>query len=209
MQIRDIMSQPVRSIGPDVPLSEAYREMHESDLRHFPVVEEDRLVGVITDRDLRYATSRLHPHPLDPGTAVREVMASHPVTAAPLDPVEEAARLMRGRKIGCLPVVENGQLVGIVTGMDLLDALVRLTGLEKPSSRLEVVVKDKSGTLADLTALIASSGFNIRSMLTYPQHGDDLHVIMRIDTIHPHHLVETLSERGIEVLWPRKKQWSR
>ena len=82
--------------------------------------------------------------------------------------MEDAARTMRERKIGCLPVVEDGPLVGIITGLDLLDALIRMTGVDKPSGRLEVRLHDQPGELARLTSRLATRGLNIHSILTMP-----------------------------------------
>lgn len=211
MLIQDVMSHPARTVPSTMSLADAYRLMHERDLRHLPVVDEGRLVGVVTDRDLRLVTSSLHPHPFERTAAVGEIMSKDLVTATPLDPVEEAARQMRRRKIGCLPVVEEDEeeVVGIVTGTDLLDALMRLTGLEKSSSRIEVVLNDEPGQLARLTSLIAQAKLNIHSMLTYPHSHDHVHVILRLNTIHPQPLIGTLKDEGMEVVWPRPKPWSR
>jgi len=130
-----VMKSPVLTVGPEATLEEAYKLLLERGIRHLPVVEEGRLVGIVTDRDIRLATSHLNPKGPCPGcTRVGEVMTREVVTAHPLDPVEEAARVMRERKIGCLPVLEDEALVGIVTGIDLLDALLRLTGVTEPRS---------------------------------------------------------------------------
>src|SRR5512133_1509755 len=142
MLVRDIMSSPALGIAAGTPLDDAYRLMREKGIRHLPVLDAGRLVGVITDRDLRLATSSLAPSPLPPATPVSAVMSHPPVTVDGSDPVEDAARTMRERKIGCLPVVDDGRLVGIITGLDLLDALMRMTGVDKPSGRLEVRLRD-------------------------------------------------------------------
>jgi acetoin utilization protein AcuB len=127
MLIRDIMSSPALVIPPDATLEHAYRVMQEKQIRHLMVVDRTRLVGVITDRDLRFATSALAPMPLPPGSRVVDVMCREPLTADPFDPIEDAALRMREHKIGCLPVVEDDLVVGIITGIDLLDALLRMT----------------------------------------------------------------------------------
>src|SRR5512135_236718 len=122
MLVRDIMHKNPQTVTVDTTLREAYRLMQEKRFRHFPVLEGKRLVGVVTDRDLRLATSTLGPDPFPPGSLVGDMMTRDPRTAGPLDPVEDAARVMRELKIGCLPVEDGGELVGIVTGIDLLDA---------------------------------------------------------------------------------------
>lgn len=210
MLIEDVMSRPVRTISPNTSISAAFRVMQDESIRHLPVVEDDgTLVGIVTDRDLRLMTSSLHPAHFDGDVPVRQAMSKDVVTATRRDPVEEAARLMRRQKIGCLPIYEDGELVGIVTGMDLLDALIRLTGLDEASSRVEVALTDEPGRLAELTAIVADLGFNIHSLLTHPSTPDRVHVILRLNTMNPTPLLEALRRRGMEILWPRTKTWSR
>lgn len=210
MLIEDVMSRPVRTISPNTSISAAFRVMQDESIRHLPVVEDDgTLVGIVTDRDLRLMTSSLHPAHFDGDVPVRQAMSKDVVTATRRDPVEEAARLMRRQKIGCLPIYEDGELVGIVTGMDLLDALIRLTGLDQASSRVEVALTDEPGRLAELTAIVADLGLNIHSLLTHPSTPDRVHVILRLNTMNPTPLLEALRRRGMEILWPRTKTWSR
>jgi acetoin utilization protein AcuB len=126
MLIREIMHPNPIVVQPDTTLCAAYALMQEKGIRHLPVVLNNRLTGIITDRDLRLATSRLAEHPFEPDAAVKDVMNTRVQTTHPNDPVEQSTRLMRSLKIGCLPVLENSKLVGIVTSADLLDALLRL-----------------------------------------------------------------------------------
>lgn len=208
MLVQDVMRFPVTTVEPGVTLEEAYRLLLEKGIRHLPVLEEGRLVGIITDRDIRLATSHLNPEGPCPGcTRVAEVMTQGVVTAHPLDPVEEAARVMRERKIGSLPVLEDGALVGIVTGIDLLDALLKLTGVTEPSGRLEVRLPDRVGELARLTGFLAGRGINIHSLLSYPEDGDRVQAVVRVNTLETHLLAEGLRQEGFEVLWPPKKPW--
>ncbi len=132
MLVRDIMRSSAVVISADTMLQEVYRTMQERGIRHLPVLDGETLVGVITDRDLRLATSALAASPFPPGGRVSAVMSASPLTADPSDPVEDVARTMRERKIGCLPVLDDGRLIGIVTGLDLLDALISMTGVDKP-----------------------------------------------------------------------------
>uniref|UniRef100_A0A7V4EF35 CBS domain-containing protein n=1 Tax=Thermus tengchongensis TaxID=1214928 RepID=A0A7V4EF35_9DEIN len=208
MLVKDVMRAPVLSVGPEWTLEDAYKLLLERGIRHLPVVAEGRLVGIITDRDIRLATSHLNPKGPCPGcTRVAEVMTQEVVTAHPLDPVEEAARVMRERKIGSLPVLEDGALVEIVTGIDLLDALLKLTGVTEPSGRLEVRLPDRVGELARLTGFLASRGVNIHSLLSYPEDGDFVRAVVRVNTLETHLLAEGLRQEGFEVIWPPKKPW--
>ena len=209
MFVRDIMTSPVISISPETRLQDAYRLMQEKGIRHFPVLAGETLAGIITDRDLRLATSALSASPFAPDSRVEEVMCRTPLTADPADPVEDAARTMRENKIGCLPVLDGGRLVGIVTGLDLLDALMRMTGVDKPSARMEVRLADRPGELARLTADLSRRGQNIHSILTYPEGPQLLRVVLRVGSIETRLLAHELRRDGFDVLWPPEKPWPR
>jgi len=205
MLVRDIMRSPAVAIFADTTLEDAYRTMQEKGIRHLPVLEGEKLVGVITDRDLRLATSALAPFPFFPGSRVSDVMRPGPLTADPSDPVEDATRIMRERKIGCLPVVDGGRLIGIVTGLDLLDALIRMTGVNKPSGRLEVRLPDHPGELARLTSFLAHRDLNVHSILSYPEGPETVRTVLRIGSIETRILAQDLRKAKFEVLWPPEK----
>jgi len=205
MLVRDIMRSPAFAISADTLLQDAYRTMQERGIRHLPVVEGEKLVGVITDRDLRLATSSLALSPFPPGSRVSEVMTLGPLTADASDPVEDAARTMRERKIGCLPILDDGRVIGIVTGLDLLDALIRMTGVDKPTSRLEVRLPDHPGELARLTGFLSQRGLNVHSLLTYPDGPDSVRTVLRIGSMEIRVLAEDLRRTGFDVLWPPEK----
>ncbi len=131
--VEHIMSREPALITPDEPLRHAVEVMRERDCRRLPVVENGKLVGIISDRDVRRATNSpfivreriLDERILDEVT-VRACMSSRPITVTPRTPIVDAAKLMRDRKIGGLPVVDKEMLVGIVTETDLLNYLIRL-----------------------------------------------------------------------------------
>jgi acetoin utilization protein AcuB len=209
MLVRDIMRSPAVTIPPDTGLQEAYRIMREKAIRHLPVLEGGRLVGIVTDRDLRLATSALAPSPFPPESLVSAVMSRNPLTADASDPVEDAARSMRERKIGCLPVVDGENVIGIVTGLDLLDALMRMTGVDKPSGRLEVRLADEPGELARLTSFFGHRDLNIHSILTSPEGPESVRVVMRVGSIETRPLAEEMRKSGFDVVWPLQKPWPR
>src|SRR5450756_2599312 len=188
MLIRDIMRSPAVAISADTTLQDAYRTMREQGIRHLPVVEGKKLVGVVTDRDLRLATSSLAPSPFSPDSRVSAVMSASPLTADASD-----------------PVVDDGRLIGIVTGLDLLDALMRLTGVDKPSGRLEVRLPDHPGELARLTSFVSHRDLNIHSILTYPEGPDSVRTVLRIGSIETRLLAQDLRRAGFDVLWPPEK----
>jgi len=103
--------------GLEDKLSTIEAKMHEGDFRAVPVVSDGAVVGIITDRDLRRLTGMLD------ATRVKDAMAESVITVTIDTPINEAARLLRQRKIGGLPVVEAGKLVGMITVTDVLEAL--------------------------------------------------------------------------------------
>jgi acetoin utilization protein AcuB len=209
MLVRDVMKSPVLSISPDTTLEEAYRRMQEQGIRHLPVQQDGAVVGIVTDRDLRLATSALAASPFRPDGRVAEVMCGEPQTADPLDPIEDAAWTMRESKIGCLPVLEDGRLIGIITGVDLLDALLKMAGVDKPSGRLEVRLSDASGELARLTSFLSHRNLSVYSILTYPEGPHATRAVLRVGSIEIGALAEDLRRSDFEVLWPPEKPWLR
>ncbi len=205
MLVKEIMRKPVTVIPVGTTIGEADQILLSRGFRHLPVVDQGRLVGVLTDRDIRFATSSLCQTPRSAGDPVSLAMSSPPLTADPLDPVEDAARIMREHKIGCLPILEGAVLVGILTGMDLLDALMILTGVTKPSSRLEVALPDRPGELARLTAFLATRHVNIHSILTYPTPDATVRTVLRVDSTQIRPLAEELRVAEFTVLWPLPK----
>ena len=202
MLINEVMKTDPVTVSTGTKLNEAYRLMHDKGIRHLPVMDGDKLVGVVTDRDLRLATSKLAERPFNPDAEISKVM-SHPVsTTSPNDPIERATQMMRELKIGCLPVVEEMKLVGIVTVTDLLDALLLLTGVHQPSGRLDVKLPDKPGELARLAGLLSERKVNIHSILTYPDKEGKVRLVLRIGTIEMKILAEAICNAGFEVIWP-------
>jgi acetoin utilization protein AcuB len=209
--VKDSMTREVVSLPPQSTAGEALALCRERRIRHLPVLEDDRLVGIVSDRDLRSATPALG----DPARAealgrilVHEVMAREVATAHPDDPIEEAANAMRERKIGCLPVVEDDALVGIVTSSDVMEALVYLMGAHEPGNRLEVVMPDRPGTLAGVAGIFGELGINIVSVVAGPRGSlpgssqPGRVAVFRADTIDLREAVDILERAGYAVLWP-------
>jgi acetoin utilization protein AcuB len=130
--VLDVMTKEVVSVSPSTVLLDAALLLRASVLRHLPVVEDGRLVGILTERDVqRCAPSRLIPITEDgynavfAETTVGRVMTREPKTVSSRTPLLEAIAVMQQAKYGCLPVVDDGALVGILTRGDLIDALQR------------------------------------------------------------------------------------
>lgn len=116
MRLRDLMKHPVHTVAPSDSAGHARQLMRQYDIRHLPVVEGKAIVGLLAQRDLLLAADDVKV----------EIVMSRDVAALPPDATaREAANLLRGRKVGCVPVVEKGQLVGMVSEMDLLELVSR------------------------------------------------------------------------------------
>src|ERR671916_1508217 len=199
------MTREVAVLSPQATASEALGLCREKRIRHLPVLEEGRLVGVVSDRDLRSAAPAFG----DPERAsalqeirISDVMTREVVSARPDDPIEVAANRMRERRIGCLPVVEGGELVGIITSSDVMEALVYLVGAHEPGSRLEVVMPDRPGTLAGVAGIFGALGINIVSVVAGPRQeapSEGRIGIFKVDTIDTREAVELLREAGYTV----------
>jgi acetoin utilization protein AcuB len=105
--------------------------------------------------------------------------------------------------------MDGPELVGILTGMDILDTLIKLTGISLPSSRLEVALADRVGELARLTAFLAARHVNIHSILTYPDPDQMVRTVLRIGSSQVRPLADDLILEGFQVLWPQPKPWPR
>ncbi len=128
--VRDIMSAEVTTLGRNDTLLLAKDIMNLGRIRHFPVVEDDELVGVVSQRDLYRASlgtvmqyGEKAQRAFLESVAVKEIMVD-PISIGPDATVQDAARLMMEHKIGCLPVLEDDRLVGIVTETDMLQVVV-------------------------------------------------------------------------------------
>ncbi len=133
MRIRDIMTPDPVTISPNHSIGAALARMRRGGFRRLPVVEKEKLVGIITDRDLRLAMNS--PFIMREGwydsylmehIEVRSCMTPDPITVDANEDILSAVRLMRAQKIGGMPVIADGVLVGIITETDLLDYLEQL-----------------------------------------------------------------------------------
>jgi CBS domain-containing protein len=132
MRVRDLMTIKPITVDPETPMLDARQRMLEERIRHLVVVEDGRVVGIVTDRDIRLnipspatSLSVWEINYLLARVTVGGVMTTSVIVVEPGRPIAEAARLMIDHKIGALPVVDEGRLVGIVTETDFLKAVAR------------------------------------------------------------------------------------
>lgn len=172
MFVRERMTPNPVTITPEMSVPDALRIMRERKIRRLPVLDgHKRLVGIVTDKDLRRAgpssatTLAIWEIPtLLEKIEVAEVMTRDVVTVLEDMPLEEAASLLADRKIGGLPVMQGKSVVGIITQTDLFKSLLELLGGRRPGVRMTVTVMGGKGVLAKITNAIFAAGGDIVGM---------------------------------------------
>ena len=175
MQVKDRMTSDPIVVTDETPFEDALRLMRDKKVRRLPVVDKyGRLVGIVAERDLLYASpspatslSVFEIHYLLAKMTVQEVMTKRVITVGEDCPLEEAARIMVDHKIGSLPVVTGGKLVGIITETDIFKTFVEILGGREPGLRLTLDVTEGKGVLADIAREITGAGGNILSVATF------------------------------------------
>jgi acetoin utilization protein AcuB len=212
MLVRDVMRTKVATVGPRTTLPEALRLTRERGIRHLPVLEEGKLVGIVSDRDLKRAMAspatslaRQELTYLLDRLTLEEIMTRAVITVAPNFPVEEAARIMVKERISALPVTEGGQLVGIVTETDVLDLFVRAMGAGEPSSRLDVLLDGRRSALAEVIQIVEAAGTPVASVMTLHNRQGVKEAIVRVATINPGPAIRGLEARGYTVRDARRE----
>ncbi|MGD9250857.1 MAG: CBS and ACT domain-containing protein [Desulfobacterales bacterium] len=158
MKIEDLMICEPITITATTTVEEALACMKTNSVRHLPVVDADqKLLGFVTLADLKQG---LIPSMVSDLT-LTDLMIKKPITVAPDRDIEIAAQLIYKHKIGGLPVVEEGRLVGIITVTDLLGAFINMMGLLSASSRVDVLIDHEPGSLKNAIHLINEAGGDI------------------------------------------------
>jgi acetoin utilization protein AcuB len=198
------MTPSPATVPPDATVAAALAAMRRGRFRHLPVVAGGELLGVVAHGDLESppgtpveAAESLGDRP------VAEVMSGQPVTVWPDEPVEVAARLLHEHAIGCLPVVSDDRLVGILTESDLFAVLLRLLGGDEPSSRITLVLPDVPGALGRAMAVVGELGVNLVSVVTEPGPEPGTRgVVLRAGTINAAPVVAALVAAGVQASGP-------
>jgi acetoin utilization protein AcuB len=209
--IREHMKKDLATIRPDASFYEARTLIHDKGIRHLPVVDKSgKLAGLVTDRDIRRAspsdatTFSVHElHYLLGKLQVSSFMTPRDklITITPDTIVEEAAQLMHDHKIGCLPVVEGGKMVGMITETDILDLFVDVFGLRLKGTRLAIALEDRPGQMSGALEVMKARSVNVISIISPSYQIDGRRVAaIRIQTDDYKPIVEDLEKKGYQVL---------
>lgn len=218
MYIKNKMTTDVVTIFKEASIDLAFQTMVEKGCKQLPVVEGTYLLGMLTERLLSEVTpskaTSLNVYELNyllSKTKVKDVMATDIITGDPDMLIEEAANMMRSNNIDSLPIVDSdNHLLGIITKTDILDAFLELTGISDYGTRISLEVKDKSGSLAELTKLFKELNINIIHIVNYNHINPNNHseLVIRLATLDVDDLLEKLKTNGYNILSVRKNSSS-
>ena len=192
------MSSDLITIGKQASIQEAMALMKRESIRHLPVVDQQmKLVGWITDADLRgvLIASMLEELTLE------DVMIRKPFMVHPEMPLEEAARILLEKRVGGLPIVKDGTLVGVITTVDVLSAFITFMGLFSDSTRLDIKVSGSPNPLPEITRIVRMHGAEIISVCHLPfEEGPEYSYSIRLKKTDVKPIIADLEEHGIEVI---------
>jgi acetoin utilization protein AcuB len=207
------MNTNVITITEDASISKAFKLMMEHGFSQLPVVRDGILVGLVTEKVLTEVSpskatslSVYEINYLLSKTKVKDIMLTEVITVDPDMLIEEAAVLLRSNDIGSLPVViENNELVGILTRTDLFDAFIEFLGANDHGTRISLEVKDELCNLAYIASIIKQYCINIQHVSNYTVKEGQSEIIIRLNTTEVDDLVNSLKNRGYNILSIIKK----
>lgn len=209
MYIGRIMHTDLITVSPETSLVQAKELLEEKQIDHLLVVDDQKkLVGIVSDRDLKQywaspATS-LSAHELSyllQKVLVSMVMIKAVVTVEVNTTIERAALVMQQYRISALPVMEDGELAGIITSTDVMGVLLQAIGISEDSVRLSIFVKDSIGKLAEVAATLKDAGVNIQSLFCWPEskYQGITQLVLRVASDDEERAISALTAEGCKV----------
>lgn len=188
MAVKDFMTKKVVYVSPETTIAHAADLMKEQGLRRLPVIDHDRLVGLVTEGTIAEASpskatslSIYEMNYLLNKTKVKDVMIKDVVTVAPYASLEDAIYLMMKNKIGVLPVAEDGYLSGIITDRDVFKTFLEVSGYGEKGIRLRVLVDDTVGIMEKVVKVLAEESLNIRRVVLNTRKSGKVVIEFQID----------------------------
>ena len=197
MKIKRRMAQKLITISSDATVLDAVHLLHKHNIRHLPVVDNGKFIGFIAGADIKQVL--LLPNGNEMPLA--EFMNKTPLTVGPEESMEDAARIMYSKRIGGLPVVEDGKLVGIITVGDILAEFIEIMGGLQASSRIDVIMHDNQEEYEKASRLIKHKGGDILSVGMSDANGkNNKYYFFRLKKCNITPITEALREKGYEVV---------
>ncbi len=215
MYVGRIMHTELITVSPSASLEDANILIKKKKIDHLLVVNnEGKLVGILSDRDVKQywasPATTLSNHELNyllQQVLVEMVMIKAVITISPNTTIERAALLMQEHDINALPVMEDENLVGIITSTDVMGVLLSAIGISDDSVRIGVMVKDSIGTLAGVSAILSKEQVNIQSLLSWPEKefADVYQLVMRVPQVDSQKAINALQANGYKVITQYEK----
>ncbi|WP_438467973.1 CBS domain-containing protein [Streptococcus pluranimalium] len=207
MAVKDFMTSKVIYVSPDTTVAHASDKMKAQDLRRLPVIENDRLVGLVTEGTMADATpskatslSIYEMNYLLNKTKIRDIMIRDVITVSQDASLEDAIYIMMKHKVGVLPVVDNDQLYGIITDRDIFKAFLEVSGYGEEGLRLNILLNDTIGSLEKVVRVISDANLNIhRTVVANHKSGKTLVEIQIQGQADTQALEKALEEHGVTV----------
>lgn len=188
MAVKDFMTRKVVYISPDTTVAHAADLMREQKLRRLPVIENDRLVGLVTEGTMAEAQpskatslSIYEMNYLLNKTKICDIMIKDVITVEPYASLEDAVYLMMTHNIGVLPVAENGYLSGIITDKDVFRTFLEVSGYGEEGVRVRLLTEDTVGVLEKIVKTISDENLNIRRTISAGEKSGRVVIEVQID----------------------------
>ncbi len=209
MLVKNRMSPNPVTIKTETNLKEALDLVRSNPFRHLPVLDEnDKLVGIVTEKSLVYASptpsTTLSVFEVDyilSRTKIGQIIQGEVISVGPNLPIEEAARMMIDHRIGCLPVVEDDKLIGIISDTDIFRVFVEGLGGGHPSLRITVLIQEAVGSLSRITNHVADLGGNIHSLGTFwGERPEERLIAFRLEEVDRETILQALEADDIQIV---------
>ncbi|MBZ4653115.1 MAG: acuB [Peptococcaceae bacterium] len=210
MLVKERMTPNPITITPQTTVATALQLMRDNKIRRLPVVQGDKLIGIVTDRDLLEVSpspattlSVFELNYLLAKTKVADILPKDKklIVISPDAFVEDAALLMRENKIGGIPVVDDGKLVGIITETNIFDTFIDIMGIKQAGYRITIKLgEDRPGVLAEITKAIASCGGNITHTASFVNASGNSIIVFRINQGDLESIISAINQQGYSVV---------
>ncbi|MGT2763911.1 CBS domain-containing protein [Streptococcus intermedius] len=207
MAVKDFMTRKVIYISPDTTVAHAADIMRAQELHRLPVIENDQLVGLVTEGTIAEASpskatslSIYEMNYLLNKTKIKDIMIRDVVTVSQFASLEDATYLMLKNKIGILPVVDNQQVYGVITDRDVFRAFLEISGYGEEGIRVRFITEDEVGVLEKIVHLIVEENLNISNAVNIPRKDGKVVIEVQIDgDIDLPALKAKFEDKGIQV----------
>ena len=201
------MTSNVFTVNSSQPITEVEQIMRANRIRQVPVVDDGALVGLISREDLFRAIPSIFDPSINPETLdqagrfnAASVMTRSPLTVEPSTPLEQAALLMRTHKVAALPVMQGGELAGIITETNIFDAFLEILGAKKPGARIELKIDHKPASFYTMLQLFKKCEMTILGITVYPDFSEDHQLVtLKVQGEKMDELIDALWDSGLQI----------